>query len=223
MKLSFGFSKSYLKFYLKIKFLNINKRKFSYSKVDLFDGKDNVFFIHIPKSAGMSCVNEIYGQNYSNHALAIDYIMQNEKLFKDGFSFSITREPLQRAKSAFYYLKNGGMNPIDKVWRDIFVKRYKNFEDFVIFGGLETAVKYNAQHFIPQHHYTHINNTQVVDYVGKLEDIRAVEIELSNRLGRQIKLPVKNKGVMSRGDVSLEVKRRVFNIYKKDYEIFYNS
>ena len=169
----------------------------------------------------MSCVKEIFGVEQSNHAFASDYIKQNKALFEQSFSFSITREPLERAISAFYYLKSGGMNEIDKVWNDIFIKPYENFNDFVICGGLENAIKFNAQHFIPQNHFTHQNNEQLVKYIGKIEDISSLESVLSRKLGRKITFPVMNSGKIRKGIVSKEVEERVSKIYSSDYRIFY--
>jgi chondroitin 4-sulfotransferase 11 len=133
------------------------------------DYNSNVIFIHIPKAAGMSVVNTLYNRTLSNHATAMDYFKENPNKFRSECSFAITRNPYTRLYSAYYYLKSGGMNIIDKVWRDLYLSKYESFESFIVEGGLENAVSKQADHFIPQYKFIYDDDSKrLCDFVGKI-------------------------------------------------------
>ena len=157
------------------------------NKILFNEANSKVLFVHIPKAAGMSVVKTLYNQNKSHHASASDYINEDENTFNRAFSFAITRNPYTRLYSAFNYLKNGGMNKIDLVWWELYLAKYESFEAFIIEGGLEEAIKNNAEHFIPQHQFIFDKNEKLqCDYLGKIECINDVELFLTEKLQREI-------------------------------------
>jgi len=180
-----------------------------------------LLFIHIPKAAGMSIVKKLYGKTESHHAFAQDYINEDSGKFNSSFSFSITRDPYVRLSSAYLYLKSGGMNVIDQVWWDLYLKPYANFEDFILNGGLKKAVESNAEHFIPQYKFVcDINNNVICDYIGKLENIGGVERKLSEIVDRDILFSKENRNKGRGGEYTEEMRCVVSSVYSLDFELF---
>ena len=77
-----------------------------YTKFDLYSKKRDIYFVHIPKAAGMSVVDALYGESSSHHATAMDYLRQNKAKFQSKPSFTISRNPYSRLYSAYNYLKS---------------------------------------------------------------------------------------------------------------------
>ncbi len=199
-------------------------RCIDYSKSNLFAKKRDIYFIHIPKAAGMSVVDVLYGERKSHHAMAIVYLNQNENEFKSKPSFSISRNPYERLYSAYNYLKSGGMNVIDMVWWDLYLSKYDSFEDFIVSGGLEKAIQDKAEHFIPQSEFIYDENDNLLcDFVGKLENVNEVELFLCETLGREISFSKKN--VVNHRDVNIKeiysqrMLSTVNRLYEKDFKL----
>ena len=195
----------------------------SYAKKYLFnDANSKVLFIHIPKAAGMSVVKTLYNSDKSHHASASDYLKEDKSQFESVYSFAITRNPYMRLYSAYYYLKNGGMNKIDRAWWELYLAQYESFEAFVIEGGLKFAIENKAEHFIPQYKFIfdEQNNLQC-NYVGKIENINDIELILSKKLQREIIFThtnVMNKSKLIIRDIYTDEMLKVVNqCYQKDF------
>ena len=197
----------------------------SKSSASLFSNlNENIIFIHIPKAAGMSVVKSIYGINHSSHHPAENYIKENEVKFKNAFSFAIVRNPYERLYSAYSYLKNGGMNPIDRVWWDLYLSKYESFECFIVKGGLKNAVECNADHFIPQYKFICDQHDNIIcDYVCNIDNLSSIEKKLSGKLGRDIIFSHRNKSDKKSSDVEFIYSQRMLEIvnviYAKDFDI----
>ena len=181
-----------------------------YDKKILFnDLNERLLFIHIPKAAGMSVVKTLYNLDKSHHASASDYINEDKSKFDHAFSFAITRNPYMRLYSAYNYLKNGGMNKIDRAWWELYLAQYENFNAFILEGGLEFAIENNAEHFIPQYKFIFDENEDLqCNYVGKVEQIDEVELALSKQLQKEVMFTHNN--VMSKQEAIIE------NIFSND-------
>ena len=68
-----------------------------------------LIFIHIPKNAGTSITNTIYNQ-FVGHCRAKDIIFFDSHAFERLLSFSILRDPIERAASAYFFAKRGSTN-----------------------------------------------------------------------------------------------------------------
>jgi hypothetical protein len=215
-------------FFIKSKEYKKKKKKIlegiNYRNRDLFEKINNgEVFVHIPKSAGMSFVKALYGRNGSNHASALDFQHVNRKKFDSCFKFAVSRNPYTRLYSAYTYLSKGGKEDIDLVWRDLFLRKYSNFEDFVV-NGLEIAVKRRAEHFIPQYLFITDEKLEVIcDYLGKFEELDKV-IHRLNKEGIALNLQKSNASETALSDVNTlytnEMIAVVNDIYKKDFEYF---
>ncbi|WED20639.1 sulfotransferase family protein [Vibrio sp. JC009] len=200
------------------------KLPLSYRERSLFFSYNSkILFIHIPKAAGMSVVHSLYGENKSHHAKAIDFIEQSEVKYRSAFSFTIVRNPYERLYSAYNYLKKGGMNVIDQVWRDIYVNKYNDFRSFVTEGGLQFAVSCSAEHFIPQHEFVFLDEIQLCDYIGYLEQQEEIERTISNQLGYKFVLSNKNTTLKNEYNFKKiyndEMIAIVNEVYKDDFSL----
>jgi len=204
---------------------NIKKNGIKYCNQQLFtDYNSEILFIHIPKAAGMSVVNSLYKQNKSHHASALDYLNEDKEKFHSAFSFAITRDPYTRLHSAYYYLKNGGMNIIDRAWWDIYLSKYENFEKFITEGGLEYTIKEKAEHFIPQYKFIFDENDKLLcNYFGKIENIKDVEFAVSEKLQKHIEFTKKNvvnKSELVIADIYSDKMLNIVNqCYEKDFSL----
>jgi len=195
----------------------------SYKDFDLYEKINNkIIFIHIPKAAGTSIALALYGKKSSHHATAYDYLLKDEKRYRECFSFTLTRNPYDRLLAAYLYLKSGGMNTIDLVWRDKYINNFSSFEDFVL-NGLDRAIYEDAEHFIPQINFVTNKSGEIIcDHIGKFEDINAT-IEIIKSEGFTLSLSKENSSI-KKSDLNLTYTREMLdkvNIsYYKDFKLF---
>ncbi|MCL1049566.1 sulfotransferase family protein [Shewanella abyssi] len=223
-KVGLGQSIVYFRIKHKIQSAAKLKKPLDYSNRKLFfDYNNKVVFLHIPKAAGMSIVKALYNIDKSHHATALDYFNEDPDRFKNAFTFTIVRNPYERLYSAYIYLKRGGMNPGDKVWRDLYISKYNSFEDFVLNGGLQNAVDCYAEHFIPQFKFIYDGESRICDYIGYLEKIQDVEFFLSEAIGKKIVFSRKNVTSTQRINLSEIYSKKMYGvvneIYKKDFKL----
>ncbi len=122
-----------------------------------------IVFIHIPKTAGISFIKTYENENIKvwGHDTRQDwyrFFPNNPQTFyskylpflakEHYFAFAVVRNTWDRLFSAYTYLSKGGGNLDDATEAEIYVKPYKDFEDFVL-NGLETASQ-KQLHFYPQ-------------------------------------------------------------------------
>lgn len=193
-----------------------------FESFDLFNNIDaNFIFIHIPKVAGLSVINALTGKNESHHATALDYKKQKPAEFDRCYKFSMVRNPSERCFSAYNYLSSGGrLNVYDCFWREEYIKRYKSFERFVMEGGLEKAIKNNAEHFIPQWKYLYEEDKCIVDYVGRLEHIEEFVRIVSSKIEQELCSEKINTGKRFEKSMPSEVEQKIQDLYLQDYLLF---
>ena len=74
-------------------------------------------FVHIPKTAGMSICQSLFGNLAGGHATLADYqIIFAKHEFDNYFKFSFVRNPWDRVYSAYNFLKKGGATDFDRQW-----------------------------------------------------------------------------------------------------------
>ncbi len=185
--------------------------------------KTKSIFVHIPKCAGISMANSIYGHAVP-HSTITDYqIMFGKEIFDSYFKFTIVRNPWGRLVSAYTFLKKGGFDKNDKLWAKQHIFPYKSFEDFV------KNIPYNKElllwpHFTPQYKWILSPlNSSPLNHIGKLENLNSELLYLSDKLNL---LPIKNKIINSSNNsrhysefYSEKTKNIVADLYRKDIKL----
>jgi len=136
--------------------------------------KHRCLFVHIPKCAGISVCRSLFGDLTCGHLSLKRYqIMFGPQEFKDYFKFTFVRNPYDRLVSAFFFMKKGGMNKIDKEWAEKNLSTYDSFDAFVKAWVNPKNIR-SALHFHPQCDYLClVKDRPGVDFIGYYENLEA--------------------------------------------------
>lgn len=182
--------------------------------------KCKCIFIHIPKVAGISIEESLFNGKVGHHT-AVEYKQSDEVKFNSYFKFAFVRNPYDRLKSAFYYLKGGGRNEFDKRWADENIKEINTLKEFVLrLNDCEYRKRVmNWVHFRPQYQFISDKELIVIDFVGKYERLSEDFSKVTSILGIETKL--ENKNITNYGNedsfFSDEMRKVVYDIYEKDF------
>ena len=118
-------------------FLAIKHRNFLNSDLSIYKKflKKNSIFVHIPKTAGRSIINSIYGNDLKNcgHRTYFFYkYLFTKKRIQNMYTFSFVRNPYSRLFSAYNFLKKGGENLHDLNAKRDYIDCFKDFNEFNI-------------------------------------------------------------------------------------------
>ena len=210
---------------------NFRDRRFAKSQAYLFDKQGtlynsfihtNTIFIHIPKTAGLSLINAVYGNveggghrtyNFYSHILGDE--------INSYFKFCFVRNPINRLYSAYNFLSQGGLNKDDQYTFNNFLAKYDNFENFVI-NGLSRKLINKVIHFKPQTYFIcDYKGNVMVDFIGKYENLSKDIDKLSKILNKEFVLPILN--VSNSNFDNIEFDKDVINkirvVYQQDFNI----
>ncbi len=183
-------------------------------------------FVHIPKSAGLSVTNSLFGSITGSHIKLVEYqTLFSHSEFERFFKFTFVRNPWDRAVSAFFYLKKGGMNEQDRRWGLKNLAPYKDFDTFARRWINEKSVLLHS-HFKPQYQYVCLPGKRepAVDFIGYFENLEADYNVVREKLGTGEALQSRNVTRERHRDYrqyySEETKRIVAEAYRKDIELF---
>jgi hypothetical protein len=181
-------------------------------------------YIHIPKTCGISICKALYGHQVG-HSPMSEYGLSAPDAVKSYFKFAVCRDPMDRAFSAFRYVKNGGLTPEDRRWARAHIPPSMTFGEFVT--DVLVCKKFPApHHFNEQHKYVekYPYGPMGIDYVIRFEQIQAAIPMLESVFKRPIQLPTLNVGKPATeldGDCNdSTVRTAVFEIYERDYWLF---
>ncbi len=188
--------------------------------------KNKCIFVHIPKCAGVSIAQSLFGNRGGGHKTIIQYQLIFSSLeFNTYFKFTIVRNPWDRLVSAFTFLKQGGLTENDRVWANNNVNCFPDFHSFVI-NWVNLRNIYTYYHFVPQHEFLLEPKTKKlsVDFVGKFETLEYDYKKICERLNISASLSKQNK-TMDRFDeyrnyYDDQTKNIVANVYQRDIELF---
>lgn len=184
-------------------------------------------FIHIPKNAGISIEEAIFGRKVGHHRM-IEYCAFDEKKFKEYYKFTVVRNPFDRLVSAFFFLKAGGRNENDRMWALQNLFEIDSFEEFI--DSLKRRKRFFKNtmkhlHFLPQYYFLEDFNGNIpLDKTIHFEKLNDGFFEVCNDLNiKGKKLEHKNKSKRSDWNIYYDdnTKDFVYNIYKKDFKEFY--
>ena len=208
-------------FYNKIKILlGVEEKKIN-PILSLFIEKKCVFF-HIPKTGGISISNSLFGDVKWGHRNVNFYKLHyGEKVFNSLYKFCFVRNPYDRLFSAYTFLKEGGINNQDLEFSNSYLQEFISFDEFVL-KGLEKEEIINWVHFKPQ--YTFVcdeNDNIVMDFIGKMENLKADFNTVCKHLNIESELKQLNKSAAKKINLSEEVKAVIKLKYQKDFNLFY--
>ena len=181
-------------------------------------------FVHIPKTAGISLVKSIYGENVERggHRKITHLSKLMPGSIKDYFTFTIVRNPWDRLYSAYKFMINGGINQHDKNAYKLHLSSINSFEDFVMNWLQEDNLKHII-HFYPQSWFLKNNSEKIeIDFIGRFEHLSSDFAIIANKLGVESKLRYLNKG--NKGSYKSVYNQKMIEkvklIYKEDIELF---
>lgn len=182
----------------------------------------NTIFVHIPKAAGVSVAESLFSNHAGSHVPLYMYLaLYGSRRFDEMFKFTFVRHPLDRAASAFSFLKAGGMTESDRAWAQEHLGAYDTLDAFLCEGLVQPHVQ-GWVHFVPQVFYLRDPRTRGLgmDFVGRFENLNADFDHIARTLGVPAELKHANKTVARQAiSVSAEARRVLETVYKEDFDV----
>lgn len=190
-------------------------------------GRRGCLFVHIPKCAGTSLMDALFGGPVSNHrSIAFLRLAFTAEEYRRTFKFTFVRNPWDRLVSTFYYLRAGGQSEQDVEWAARLGLADRSFRDFVMDGLSEDMID-GAYHFRPQAQFVTLgrDGPPEMDFIGRFETIERDFETLRARLGVEARLPSRNRGKARpeggyRDAYDDETRAKAGRLYARDAALF---
>jgi hypothetical protein len=186
-------------------------------------GQHNCLFIHVPKCAGSSVNTALFDGWYPGHLPLYWYEQQFPEQFARAFKFAFVRDPLERAYSAYTFLKGNEAGRRDVQAQNL-VGRYRDFDHFVG-SWLHPENVIRQIHFAPQTDFLLDSLGHLaMDYIGRQEHLdRDFEV-LCQQLGvvaqlSKVNVTRQRAPMPAREFCSVRTRRLVRRVYQRDYEL----
>jgi hypothetical protein len=189
-----------------------------------FDATRSIF-VHIPKTAGLSVCQALYGSIAASHATIRDYELAfSGREFDRYFKFCFVRNPWDRAHSAYRFLADGGMDAVDRAWAATHLPEGTDFETFVM-ARLTPETARAWLHFRPQVDFlrSRIDGRLRVDFIGRFERLAEDFGAVAARVRATARLAHANKsreGGDWRAAYTPAMRDRIAAIYAEDLDAF---
>lgn len=188
--------------------------------------KNKCIFVHIPKAAGTSVLQALAGHSghiQRDHFTIHDCISASRKRYNEYFKFTIVREPIDRIRSVYQYLSNGGNKRTDLPLAKKINDEFKDFNEFVI-GFLNHESIHSLKLTKPQYTFLCDENYNVlVDFAGRYESLENDFNEVASIIGLEVRLPSANRSEPKSITISPDAEKKIRELYRKDYELFYSE
>ena len=180
-------------------------------------------FVHIPKCAGTSIRQSLFGTAGGHRTLAGYQTMLTPELFAECFKFTFVRNPWDRLASAFFFLKNGDMTSNHK-WAKENLSTLENFDAFVRQWVTRENV-WSYSHFRPQFQFICLEGKRpAVDFIGFYENLVPDFSMICEKIKSPAKLREENRNARRTKDYrdyyTDETRRIVAEVYAEDIELF---
>lgn len=180
-------------------------------------------FIHVPKCAGSSICSALFDGWMPGHLPLYWYEHQFPRMYASSFKFAFVRDPLERAYSAYAFLRGNSLGRRDRAAQEL-VAHYRDFDDF-IGRWLHPEAITRQMHFAAQSDFLVDSLGRMsLDFIGYQEHLQRDFQLLCERLGIQAQLPHVN-GTVHRHSTpvrelcSVRTRRLVRRVYQRDYEM----
>ena len=155
-----------------------------------------LFFIHVPKTAGMSVHMTLYGRPLGHITLS-SLQERYPRTMARIRTAAVVRDPVDRFLSAFHFLKRGGMNEFDAEFAARYLQPYATPGDLADAIGREDVRRWLLRegfHFRRQVDFIRgLNGKIQIDHLFAWERLEEASTELSKILGRPIRFPQLNR------------------------------
>lgn len=195
-------------------------RRYAYWK------QENVIFVHVPKAAGTSINNAIYGRTLGHYS-AQQIQSRFPSLFSRSLTFSLVRNPWDRVLSAYRFACVGRTESMGVHRPEQYqIPEFSSFERFLCDWLPSRDLSECDFIFRPQYLFVCDQGSRVmVDHLGYVERLTETVSFLEERLGRPIDVKMVNAtsaGMASYRDAysSNEMIEIVRSIYKEDIDLF---
>ncbi|CAN5362620.1 hypothetical protein BH10PSE12_BH10PSE12_27550 [soil metagenome] len=173
-----------------------------------------VLFIHVPKNAGMSISNALYGQQIKHASIAYYHRVAPDLAALP--SLAILRDPVDRFVSAYAYARTGGSrdNRISVPFRDQY-RAFRSIDNAL--DHVEAAQDaYQVDHIFRRQtwYLTDRDGAVVVDQLLMLDDMDRL-VRLAPQLGRR-PLPHLNRCVSPKPALTDRQIDRIHGLYRDD-------
>lgn len=177
-------------------------------------------FIHVPKAAGVSVALALYGRPLG-HYTASDVMRRFPCEFNDLYTFTLTRNPLDRAISAYRFSQQGGGGEMAIAREDRYRgPSFESFDRFVSEWLVAQDLLSCDPVFRPQSHFIASNGAVLVDGVFRVEELEQAQEELSRRLGTRISFTHRNRSRWETPvSVSASTRTLVEELYEEDFRL----
>ncbi len=184
-----------------------------------------VIFIHVPKSAGTSFKQSLYGSSRKlGHRRICEFYSYNPALAKQFYKFGVVRNPWDRFLSAYTFLRHGkNTSKRDKLFVHDVLDKFDGFTDFV--ESLESYVVrrkvLSYVHFREQLYWICQpgDKTHALDQLGRFETLQKDVDEFYRTIRREpVVLPhVRQSDHASfRESYTLKTQKIIAEIYNAD-------
>jgi len=181
--------------------------------------KWKTIFVHIPKNASSSIHSRLKNNtdDIHSHITFLEILSDNDaELIESYYSFAVTRNPYDRFVSAFE--QEDSHDRTNNISFEDFVKHINNIDDLSIY-------------FKPQYKFITIKSLILVDDIIKFENLNDEWLKISKKINSNSLFNLKKTlDVINANPIKInkswkdyyteETKEIVYNLYKKDFELF---
>jgi hypothetical protein len=181
--------------------------------------KTGTIFIHIPKCAGTSVAETLYGVDPWHHSIK----SYSECQLKKSEVFTIVRDPVKRFLSIYVYLKSKAGEYPDSIYTDAL--EAESIDDF-FFKEVKNKSDEERNYFLRSQHWYISDNkgNSRVDHIVNMENL---EMEFPEKIkimcGFSGEFPKKNQSnIKDKVELSDNLKNEIVESYKQDYKYIVN-
>ncbi|WP_426618553.1 sulfotransferase family 2 domain-containing protein [Pseudomonas rustica] len=180
-------------------------------------------FIHVPKCAGSSVCEAMFDGWRPGHLPLYWYEEQFPRQFSTTFKFAFVRDPLERAYSAYAFLRGNELSGRDHSAQQL-VRQFRDFDDFVA-RWLHPENITRQLHFAAQTDFlTDSLGHLALDFIGYQEHLQRDFHLVCEHLGVAGRLPHLNSSrqrqpMPARQFCTALTRQRVREVYARDYEL----
>lgn len=183
-------------------------------------------FVHVPKAAGTSVNTALYGRTLGHYS-AMQIQSRFPSLFSDCFTFSLVRNPWDRALSAYRFARIGRTESMGVRKPEQYqIPEFSSFERFVCDWLPSKDLSKCDFIFQPQYSFVCDQNMKVmVDHLGYVERLAETISFVEACLGRTLEVKMANSTASRDTNyrdayVNNEMIETVRSVYKDDIDLF---